>query len=144
MFRSQAQCLLHRSSPYPVVQSGNPENQIYAQVQESGPADQVNSLNRPGCIVPAVHPLQQSVVKRLDTHAEPVHANLTQSFQVLGPACADVIGIDLHCKLFIPVSFIPENLLSDARSHIPEYIKRQHRWGAASYVERVRAAVQPY
>ena len=144
MFRSQPYSLSHSGLPNLIRQSGNTENQIYAQVPETGTADQVHSLHSPGCIVSAVHPFQQTVVKRLDTHAEPVHANVTQPFQVLWPACADVIGIDLHCKLFIPVSFIPENLLSDARSHIPEYIKRQHRWGAASYVERVRAAVQPY
>ena len=81
--------------------------------------------------MPAVHPLQDAVVKGLDSHADTVHTELQQSLHILMALLYDIFRIDLDGKLIVRTA-MPAGMQSIEQ--MPEYRKGQHRWGAASYI----------
>ena len=79
----------------------------------------------------AVHPAENLIVKRLDSHADTVHSKLKQALDISGTFLHYVIRVDLDSELVI-WSFMSSCLQS--RDDPSENRKGQHRRGAAAYV----------
>ena len=77
------------------------ENQVDADVAETGFAQQAEGPVRACGIVAAIHPAQYSIVEGLDADTDARHSSVAQPLQVLPSIAIDVIGIDLECKFFI-------------------------------------------
>ena len=81
--------------------------------------------------MPAVHELQDPVIERLNSHAYAVHAQLEKPFDISRTFFHYVFRIYLDGE-FVIRSSVPAS--SQGIKDAFEDIKRQHRWGAASYV----------
>ncbi len=138
MLRSKVQGLFDRAYPCFVRQLGQTKNKVNADVPDSTFAKNPEGLNGSQRVVSAIHPAEDSVIERLDTHADSVHAKTDESADILGALFHNVFGVHLH------VEFLEQrdrfDRLSDRFHHLNnagQNIKRKHRWGASSYVERV-------
>ena len=127
MLRAPSGNLPHRGLQYGISQTRDTENDIHADVVESGLAKLPERRTRAIRGVAAVHPAEHAVVERLNPHAHPVHPQRTQAGRVFR---GNVVGIHLHSPF--PVA-PPSAGVGDAR----QIRQRQHRRGAASEIKRI-------
>ena len=83
-------------------------------------------------IVPAVHPAENPIVERLDSHTEPVDAQSHKSLQIFLPLLHDIFRIHLECKLQIIMVLFSENSIVQSMDYPADNRKRKHRWGTSS------------
>ena len=111
----------------PLAKTSDSENNIEADVVKTGFPEDGKGLPCGRSVVAPAHPAQLSVVKRLDAHADAVHAKGSQGLCELGAAAGDVIGVDLYGELI-------ERSRSAFRQALQKSFKereRHHRWRAS-------------
>ena len=111
----------------PLAKTSDSENNIEADVVKTGFPEDGKGLPCSRGIVAPAHPAQLSVVKRLDAHADAVHAKGSQGLCELGSAADDVIGVYLDGELI-------KRSRTARRQAFQKTLKereRHHRWRAS-------------
>ena len=129
--RGYIQGPLHRLRPLIVRKLRKTENQIDTDIGDSGILQNGICLTCRSRIMTTVHPLQDSVIKRLHTHTYAVDSKFKKSLDISLTLLDYVIRIDLDCE-FIKRAAMTGTFQSPDDGF--ENRKRQHRRGATSYV----------
>ena len=82
--------------------------------------------------MPPPHPAQYPVIERLQSHTDPANPQLKQSQNVFIAFTGDVLRIDFYRKFLKTIYFCS---FLNGGYYASEYIRRQHRWGAASDIK---------
>ena len=130
-FRRYGQSPVQGLYPLSVRQLGKTEYEIYAYVGNAGIFKYSVCLARCCRIVPAVHPAEDAVIKRLHSHADSVDTQTQQTFHIGATLFDYIFRIDLHSEL---VERPRMSALTQSSKKILKNRKGQHRWGAASYI----------
>ncbi len=99
MLWSKAQGFLYRAYPCFIRQLGKAEDQVDADVPDSTFAENPEGIDGSPRIMAAIHPKEDSIIERLDTHADPVHAKRNESADIFVPLFNYVLGVHLHGEL---------------------------------------------
>ena len=101
VLRIQGQGLVDGLFPDGVREIAQAEDEVDADVVESRFPEQAEGFPGACGVVPAVHPLQEVVVEGLHAHADAVHAQLPEAFQVGEALLDDVVRVDFHGEFLV-------------------------------------------
>ena len=125
---------MHSRLPSLPRQASDAENQVNADVPEAVAAQHPICLFSMGGIMSAVHPFQDLIIEGLYSHTDSGDAEPLKRLQILLAFLHDILRIDLKRKLQIVMAFRTENRLVKTGDDALQHVKRQHRWGTASYI----------
>ena len=135
MLRRKIQGRFQCPHPYFISKLRHAEDKVDADVPHPGAAKRPESFEGAGGIVTAVHPSQQRIVEALNPHAYAVCTHMPQGRNICFPFFEDILGIHFYGEFpEVPHASTGADYLSD---YPGKYVKRQHRWGAASDIKRI-------
>src|SRR5574344_348145 len=88
------------SGPLGSILGCKTEDEVYADVVESGIFEYAVGLNGSGGIVTAVHPFQDPVIERLHPHTDTVYTHLEQGLGIFRPLVHYVLRIGFNREFF--------------------------------------------
>ena len=132
VFRAQGDGLVDGVGPDGVLQVGDAEDEVQADVLGPGLPREAEGFLRPGGVVPAVHPPEHPVVEGLDADAQAVHAQGKEAFDIALSLFDEVLRVHFHRELAVGLAVAD---LVQGDEDAGQDGKRQHRRGAATEIQ---------